>query len=233
MSATFSTAGVVRIVHGANDGEFAVSGQQVRTLHSALADAFNIPGDAAACVNGEPVVASYILQAGDVLEFCKRRGNKGVRRMLTRADILGAYTGYPVAVLDELFSVLPPDEAGGDDQGMWHESAVDGWLDERYARLRADGGHDRAIPPDGVRINGVVYGGLTLYEWRLLDKLLSARPPSVPVDDVIEHLYSDDASTMSSDNRLKQAIKRLNRKGLERRWPFTVHVGNGFVSLVK
>ncbi len=232
MSESLSTAGVVRIVHGANDEEFAVAGRSVRTLQAALTDAFNVPADAAAYVNGEPVVASYILQPGDTLEFCKHRGNKGVRRMLTRADILGAYTGYPAAVMDELFSVLPPDEAGGDGQGMWHESAVDDWLDERYARLRDDDGHDRVIPPSGVRINGVVYDGLTLIEWRLLDKLLSARPPSVPVDDVIEHLYSDDASTISTDNRLKQAIKRLNCKG-ERRWPFTVHVGNGFVSLVK
>ena len=232
MSAALTTPSVVRIVHGANDGEFAVAGSRVRTLQEALTDAFNLPVDAAACVNGEPVAANYVLQPGDTLEFCKQRGNKGVRRMLTRAEILGAYTGYPATVMDELFSVLPPDDAGDDGQGMWHESAVDGWLDERYARLRSDDGHDRAIPPSGVRINGVVYDGLTLIEWRLLDKLLSARPPSVPVEDVIEHLYSDDASTISTDNRLKQAIKRLNRKG-ERRWPFTVHVGNGFVSLVK
>jgi len=110
--------------------------------------------------------------------------------------------------------------------------ALDEWLDRRYMEGNDDG-QDKVIPPDSVRINGEVYKGLTLNEWRLIDALLNAPNTSLLVDDAIERLYADDASITSTSNRLKQAIKRLNQKSGEKRRPFSVHIENGWVSLLK
>lgn len=70
-------AAKVKVIHGANDGEFNLSGSKVQTVRASLVDAFNIPGDATAYVNGEQVDANYVLKANDTLEFVKQAGVKG------------------------------------------------------------------------------------------------------------------------------------------------------------
>lgn len=67
----------VKVIHGANDGQFPVVGSKVQKVRASLVDAFNIPGDALAFVNGEQVDANYVLQANDSLEFIKAAGVKG------------------------------------------------------------------------------------------------------------------------------------------------------------
>jgi hypothetical protein len=69
--------GKVKVIHGANDREFEVVGNKVQRVRAALVDAFNIPGDALAFVNGEQVDANYVLQVNDTLEFIKQAGVKG------------------------------------------------------------------------------------------------------------------------------------------------------------
>jgi hypothetical protein len=67
----------VKVIHGANDGDFALAGSKVATVRASLVQAFNIPGDALAFVNGEQVDGTHSLQANDVLEFVKQAGVKG------------------------------------------------------------------------------------------------------------------------------------------------------------
>lgn len=69
--------GKIKVIHGANDEEFELVGQKVSSVRASLVDAFNIPGDAMALVNGEQVNNDYVLQTNDCLEFIKAAGVKG------------------------------------------------------------------------------------------------------------------------------------------------------------
>jgi len=62
----------IKVIHGASDDIFkGLVGQKVSTVRAALVDAFNIPVDAIALVNGEQVNDNYTLNKNDVLEFIK------------------------------------------------------------------------------------------------------------------------------------------------------------------
>ena len=67
----------VKVIHGACDGSFNVAGSKVSAVRASLVDAFNIPGDALAFVNGEQVDNNHVLEANQVLEFVKQAGVKG------------------------------------------------------------------------------------------------------------------------------------------------------------
>ena len=73
-----ASLGSVKIIHGANDGIFNIVGASVASVRASLVDAFNIPDDAVAFVNGELILADHRLEANDTLEFVKQRGCKGV-----------------------------------------------------------------------------------------------------------------------------------------------------------
>ena len=75
--ARLEAAGSVKVIHGANDGVFSLVGAKVSTVRASLVDAFNIPGDALAFVNGDQVDQNYTLQQNDTLEFVKQAGVKG------------------------------------------------------------------------------------------------------------------------------------------------------------
>ena len=72
------SSGSVKIIHGANDGVFDVAGVSVASVRASLVDAFNLPDEAIAFVNGESVPPAYTLQANDKLEFVKQNGEKSV-----------------------------------------------------------------------------------------------------------------------------------------------------------
>ncbi|MEI8269921.1 MAG: hypothetical protein WCG45_00995 [bacterium] len=74
---TIENIGKVKVIHGANDDEFAIAGATVAQVRANLVDAFNIPGDALAFVNGEQVDANHVLKSSEVLEFVKAAGVKG------------------------------------------------------------------------------------------------------------------------------------------------------------
>jgi len=71
-------SGPVKIIHGANDGIFNVGGASAASVRASLVDAFNIPDEAIAFVNGELVRHDFRVRANDTLEFVKQRGVKGV-----------------------------------------------------------------------------------------------------------------------------------------------------------
>lgn len=68
----------VRVIHGANERYFDhLSGKTVGSVRKSLRDAFNIPGDASALIDGKEVGDEFILQSGQNLEFVKQSGVKG------------------------------------------------------------------------------------------------------------------------------------------------------------
>ena len=106
--------GEVKVICGANDDSFPVAGYRVETVRNSLVDAFNIPPQAIALVNGDRVESSYILQPNDILEFCKQSGNKGIVRMFTENEIRREYTGFPMDVLDGLVKSLRHDDTNSE-----------------------------------------------------------------------------------------------------------------------
>lgn len=69
----------VRVIHGANERYFDhLTGKTVGSVRKSLRDAFNIPGDASALINGKEVGDDFILASGNSLEFVKMAGEKGV-----------------------------------------------------------------------------------------------------------------------------------------------------------
>jgi hypothetical protein len=82
---------MVKVIHGANDGEFDFAGYTVGVIRASLDVAFNIPFDAAAFVNGEAVEASYVLAPNDCLEFVKQFGFKGLGELLTPVEIMARW----------------------------------------------------------------------------------------------------------------------------------------------
>lgn len=95
-----AATGIVKVIHGANDDVFPVVGATVQTLRNSLADAFNIPVDALALVNGGGVGEQYRLQANDLLEFVLPWGQKSAS--LSDAEILAfASKQLPLEQWDE------------------------------------------------------------------------------------------------------------------------------------
>ena len=80
ISTNCSEPNSVKVIHGANDRCFSVGGEAVISIRTSLVDAFNIPPDAIALVNGEEVSSTYTVHAHDTLEFVGRRGEKGSGR---------------------------------------------------------------------------------------------------------------------------------------------------------
>lgn len=223
--------GEVKVICAANDDRFPVVGCRVGTVRASLVDAFNIPPQAIALVNGERVDFSYRLQSNDILEFCKQYGYKGGRRMFTKTELLQEYRGYPDDVMDDLFATLRHDDVNADGRPVWYEVNLDEWFDERYSRRRVDDGRDKVIPPSSVRLDGEEYTDLTTLEWRLLEVLLSSPHRSVETDKVIEHVYGHDAGP--KEDALTQVVKRLNGKLGEQKCPYTVSEGNRFVTITR
>lgn len=72
-----TVANKVRVVHGANSGYYALSGKTIGDVRKGLKDAFSLPGDAIAEVDGKTVGDDFILAEGQNLEFSKLSGRKG------------------------------------------------------------------------------------------------------------------------------------------------------------
>ena len=70
-------AETVQVIWGPIAESMAVGGMSVADVRGLLQGPYNIPPQAAALVNGEPVGAAHQLAAGDVLEFARASGEKG------------------------------------------------------------------------------------------------------------------------------------------------------------
>lgn len=81
----FADGRSVKVIHGANDGTFDLTGSKVSGVRASLVDAFNISQDAIAFVNGQRVADSYQLRVDDVIEFVRERGVKGAGKKVSAA----------------------------------------------------------------------------------------------------------------------------------------------------
>lgn len=82
MTVSTCLPGRVKVIHGPNDDVFlGLVGVSVGSVQLSLIDAFNIPDDAAAFVNGSQVGYGDILWPGDFLEFIKPWGARRATRL--------------------------------------------------------------------------------------------------------------------------------------------------------
>lgn len=123
--------GAVKVIHGANDDVFeGIGGTPVRQVHRNLSDAFNLPPDSVAFVNGASVEPSYRVQPNDTLEFCKRDGRKGVIRLYSLEQVEKEY-GLPAEMCHQLAGCLIPFTVNRNGESLYLESAIDDWIESR------------------------------------------------------------------------------------------------------
>lgn len=67
----------IRVVHGANEGHWSLSGKTIAEARSLLTDICNLTPDLSGWVNGIACDGSTVLRNGDNLEFGKDFGKKG------------------------------------------------------------------------------------------------------------------------------------------------------------
>jgi hypothetical protein len=102
------TAGSGGITHTANQGNFDVAGETVATVQERLADAFNIPIEAFAFINGKIVGEQFRLRANDdlvfsLLEGCKGANDKPSDSVFERAKTPFPYIGGKTRVAPEIW----------------------------------------------------------------------------------------------------------------------------------
>jgi len=85
----------VKVIHGANDGIFDLAGSSVANVQTALADAFNIPIEAFAYVNGKVVGEEFRLRGGESVEFLLPWGMKGAKPKLDGSRLPPIKTAFP------------------------------------------------------------------------------------------------------------------------------------------
>lgn len=86
---------VVKVIHGSNDDSFPVAGATVAKVQENLADAFNIPIEAFAWVNGVIVGEDFRLRDNDTLEFIVPDGVKGAQSKADDSDFQPIKTPFP------------------------------------------------------------------------------------------------------------------------------------------
>jgi len=105
----------VKVIHGTNDGLFMIAGTSVASVRAVLRDAFNIPDDAIAFVNGVCVVPGCQLHENDTLEFVVPFGRKGVGERVWNAD-----------EFCQFFKISPEDLQAWIAQGLKVKRCLDG-----------------------------------------------------------------------------------------------------------
>ena len=70
-------SGQVKVSYGVHHLDAAIAGKSVGEVRQALREPLNIDPRALALVNGRDVAESYVLKAGDQLEFVRLAGEKG------------------------------------------------------------------------------------------------------------------------------------------------------------
>lgn len=72
------TEETVRIIYGVHSLEVGIAGRSVADVRAQLTQALNIGPRAIAVVDGREVAETHVLQSGEVLEFVRLAGEKGL-----------------------------------------------------------------------------------------------------------------------------------------------------------
>ena len=75
---TTDTPTATKVIYGVNELDLDLAGKSVRGIWKVLEQVFNIPRDAVVTVNGTRVDDTWVVEAGDELEFTKAAGVKGL-----------------------------------------------------------------------------------------------------------------------------------------------------------
>ncbi len=86
-----SRSSQVKVICGPSYDVFDLAGIPVRGAQRALVDAFNVPADAPALVNGHRVDPDHRLRVGDILEFLPGQGWKGLGALFTPEDLIARW----------------------------------------------------------------------------------------------------------------------------------------------
>lgn len=90
------TQEMVRVIYGVHSLEANIAGRSVGEIRTVLKQALNIGPQAVAVVDGREILESYILQAGQILEFVRLAGEKGAEvRSFVRIPGDGERPGAP------------------------------------------------------------------------------------------------------------------------------------------
>src|SRR5262249_45380113 len=121
------TKGCVQLGHGPRWGYYDVAGRAVPYIREHFRTALNIPEEAAPLVNGVPVGEDYETRAGDVVDFIRVSGQKGLGELIP-ADQLMAKWGITKQQYQELLEMGLPRVIFKDGSICHPEVAVDAWF---------------------------------------------------------------------------------------------------------
>ncbi len=76
-------AGTVKVVYGVHALEASLAGRTVQSVREALAQPLNISPQAVTLVNGQEAEDTHVLSSGELLEFVRYAGEKGMEREAT------------------------------------------------------------------------------------------------------------------------------------------------------
>ena len=117
----------VIVIHGANDGHFDLQSKSVDVVAKHLHQAFNIPLDAVAFVNGEKVTFNYTLSDGESLEFIQESGRKGgLQDFWSEVELLRLFGPESLETMKQHgFNLKPQLVATADDVIAWQQWLMD------------------------------------------------------------------------------------------------------------
>lgn len=79
----------IRIIHGSNlqscDG---IEGTTIAEIKTRLRDVLNLSPEVNAYCDGDLASLHYLVEDGDVIEFVRLKGNKGLGRLLTPEELV-------------------------------------------------------------------------------------------------------------------------------------------------
>ncbi|MEZ6048766.1 MAG: helix-turn-helix domain-containing protein [Planctomycetaceae bacterium] len=102
------------MIHGANEGDYDLSGSSVFKAVKLLRDVMNIPDDTIFQLNGKRVSGEALLVAGDLLEFGKEIGCKGLGKLYTKQELISVWKLTDEQYVALLRSGMPAVDVAGE-----------------------------------------------------------------------------------------------------------------------
>jgi len=159
-----TTPNLVHVIHGPDDDCFSLADRSVGYVKASLVHALNVPSYASAWVNGQNVGDEHILKGGDVLEFCVRRGFKGLGELLSPAELMKRWK-IKRKQYDQWVSEGLPTVTLLDGNLRHPAPLVDGWWSNQSTSPQSTPSSVNATPPrltldcstDTITLDGVPY----------------------------------------------------------------------------
>jgi len=144
----------VRVIHGANEGQFDLKDKTIDCVAKQLREVFNIPEDAVAIVDGKQASFDYILSDEESVEFVKENGSKGgLQDYWSEAELLRLFGPESLESMKQNgFKLKPHLVATADDVIAWQH-----WLMDRSAEPAMSIPVQVDIESETITVSGVHY----------------------------------------------------------------------------